>query len=133
MAKLPSFRRIAADVLAKDYPDLAELMIVPLNNFMESVTRALNKQLTFSDNMDAQVITFTSDGTFPVKLRWDRPSKPIALWIGQITRVDGATVGLSTAVTLEWTYTGQIEILDTVGLTSSSTDQHQVTIIGAAG
>jgi hypothetical protein len=83
--------------------------------------------------MDAQVITFTSDGTFPVKLRWDRPSKPIALWIGQITRVDGATVGLSTAVTLEWTYTGQIEILDTVGLTSSSTDQHQVTIIGVTG
>lgn len=135
MARLPSFRRIVADTLAKEYPDLVEAMIAPLNNFMESLTRALNKQITFSDNMDAQVITFTADGTFPIKVRWDRPSKPVALWIGQISRVDGAAVGLTTAVSLEWSYpqVGQIEIIDTVGLTSTSTARHLVTIIGVTG
>jgi len=132
MAKLPSFRRIAADAISKEYPDLAELLIAPLNNFMESLTRALNKQITFSDNIDAQVITLTADGTYPLKVRWDRPSKPVALWIGQITRVDGAAAALASAVTLDWSYNqnAQIEIADIVGLSDSSANQYYITVIG---
>jgi hypothetical protein len=132
MAKLPSFRRIAADAISKEYPDLAELLIAPLNNFMESLTRALNKQITFTDNIDAQVITLTADGTYPLKVRWDRPSKPVALWIGQITRVDGAAAALASAVTLDWSYNqnAQIEIADIVGLSDSSANQYYITVIG---
>jgi hypothetical protein len=135
MAKLHSFRRIAADAISKEYPDLAELLIAPLNNFMESLTRALNKQITFTDNMDAQVITLTADGTYPLKVRWDRPSKPVALWIGQITRVDGAAAALASAVTLDWSYNqnAQIEIADIVGLSDSSANQYYVTVIGVTG
>jgi hypothetical protein len=132
MAKLPSFRRIAADMISKDYPDLSELLVAPLNSFMESVTRALNKQITFSDNMDAQVITLTVDGSYPLKARWDRPSKPVAIWIGQIARVDGAAAALASAVTLDWSYnqSAQIEIANIVGLSASASNQYYVTIIG---
>jgi hypothetical protein len=135
MAKLPSFRRIAADTISKDYPDLAELLIAPLNSFMESVTRALNKQITFSDNIDAQVITLTVDGSYPLKARWDRPSKPVAIWIGQIARVDGAAAALASAVTLDWSYnqSAQIEIANIVGLSASASNQYYVTIIGVVG
>lgn len=135
MARLPSFRRIAADFIAKDYPDLADTLIGPLNNFMESVTRALNKGLTFGDNIDGVIATFTTDGTYPVKIRWDRSQKPVAVWIGQIARVDGAAPALSSAVTLDWSFnqSGQIEIADAVGLSASSTDQYIVTLVGVVG
>lgn len=135
MAKLPSFRRIAADQVSKDYPDLAELLIAPLNNFMESLTRALNKQLNFNDNIDAQVITLTANGIYPLRVKWDRPSKPVALWIGRIARVDGAAAALSAAVTMDWTFNqnGQIEIADFVGLPDSVTNQYLVTVLGVTG
>lgn len=135
MAKLPSFRRIAADQVSKDYPDLAELLIVPLNNFMESLTRALNKQLNFNDNIDAQVITFTASGTYPLKAAWTRPTKPVALWIGRIARVDGAATALAAAVTMDWTFNqnGQIEIANFVGLPDSVTNQYLVTVLGVTG
>lgn len=135
MAQLPSFRRIASDIVAKDYPELAEYLIGPLNNFMESLTRALNKQLTFRDNMDAQVITLTADGTYPLRFRWERPLKPAALWIGQIARVDGAATALAAAVTIDWTYNqnAQVEIADIVGLPDSPTDQFLVTVIAVTG
>jgi hypothetical protein len=135
MAKLPSFRRIAADQVSKDYPDLAELLIAPLNNFMESLTRALNKQINFSDNIDAQVITLTASGTYPLRFKWDRPSKPAAIWIGRIARVDGAAASLAAAVTLDWAFNqnGQIEIADIVGLPDTSADQYYVTVIGVTG
>jgi hypothetical protein len=135
MARLPSFRRIAADFIAKDYPDLADTLISPLNNFMETVTRALNKGITIGDNVDGVIATFSTDGTYPVKIRWDRSQKPAAVWIGQIARVDGAAVGLASAVSIDWSFNqaGQIEIADVVGLSASGTDQYFVTIIGVVG
>jgi hypothetical protein len=135
MARLPSFRRIAADFIAKDYPDLADTLISPLNNFMETVTRALNKGITIGDNVDGVIATFSTDGTYPVKIRWDRSQKPVAVWIGQIARVDGAAVGLASAVSIDWSFNqaGQIEIADVVGLSASGTDQYFVTIIGVVG
>lgn len=134
MAKLPSFKRIIGDALG-EFENLREPLVVPLNAFMESISRALNNRLTFSENMDSQVITFTADGQYPIKLSWERPSRPRAVWIGQISRVDGAPAALSSAVTLDWAFnqSGQIEIADIVGLTPSNSDQYSITIIGVTG
>lgn len=132
MARLPSFRRIVGDLIQKDYPELRDVLVVPLNNFMESITRALNRGLTFSENMDAQVMTFSDDGQYPVKLSWDRLTKPQAVRIGSVLRADGVSVSLANAVSLNWFYNqaGQIEIIEVLGLNASSANTYDIVIIG---
>lgn len=107
----------------------------PINVFIEEVTRALNKRLTFKDNFDGEVKEFLDNGEYPVKLSWSRTQKPTAVWIGRIRRVDGAAVSLSTAITLDWYYnnSGDIEIENIVGLGSSGTDKYYVNIIAVTG
>lgn len=135
MAKLPSFRRIVEDQIASKYPELREALLSPLNNFMESITRALNKRLTFTDNFDAQVSTYVANGDYPVKIAWTRFQKPIGVWIVGIQRTDGQDVSLSAAITLDWAFNQdrQIEIASTAGLSDSASDEYRVTIIGVTG
>jgi hypothetical protein len=134
MAKLPSLKRIISDSLTK-YQDLNEPVFAVLNNFMESVSRALNGNLTFSENMDSQIMSFTDNGVYPIKLAWSRTSKPRAIWLGAISRVDGSDPVLSTAVTPNWKFSqnGQIEIISMVGLSASSTNKYNITLIAITG
>lgn len=135
MAKLPSFRRIVEDQIANKYPELREALLSPLNNFMESVTRSLNKRLTFEDNFDAQVSSYVANGSYPVRIKWTRFSKPIGVWIVSAQRTDGLSASLSSAIYLDWTFNqeNQIEIASTVGLGDSSSDEFLVTVIGVSG
>jgi hypothetical protein len=135
MARLPSFKRIVGDLIQKDYPELRDVLVVPLNNFMESITRALNNRITFGENFDGQVFTTQDSGQYPIKLNWTRPTKPIAVWLGSVLRSDGAEVTLANAVSLNWFYNqdGQIEIIEVLGLSASSADTYDIVIIGVAG
>lgn len=134
MARLPTFKRILGDALGK-FEELREPLVVPLNSFLENVTRALNNRLTFAENFDGQLMQFVADGQYPVKLSWNRTSKPTAVWIGQVSRVDGAAAALSAGLILDWSFnqSGQIEIANIPGLSASSTDQFNITIIGVTG
>jgi hypothetical protein len=135
MAKLPSFRRIVEDQIASKYPELREALLSPLNNFMESITRALSKRLTFEDNFDGQVSTYLANGTYPVKIKWTRFSKPIGVWIVQVQRTDGLSAALTDAVYPDWSFNqeGQIEIASTAGLSDSASDEYLITLIGVTG
>jgi len=110
-------------------------LAAPINVFIEEVTRAFNKRLTFTDNFDGAVKEFLDNGEYPVKLAWGRTSKPTAVWIGRIRRFDGAASSLSAAVTLDWHYndSGEIEIDNIVGLGASSTDKFYINIIAVTG
>lgn len=135
MAKLPSFRRIVEDQIASKYPELREALLSPLNNFMESITRALNKRLTFSDNFDGQVSTYLANGVYPVKIAWTRFEKPIGVWVIAVRRTDGASASLSNAVSVDWAFNQerQIEIASTLGVTDSASDEYEITIVGVTG
>lgn len=134
MAKIPPIKRIVMDSL-EDYEDLREPVFGVLNHFMENVVRAFNNRLTFSENFDGAVLTFQADGNYPLKLGWSRSSKPAAIWIGKVSRVDGRDSNLSSALTLDWSFnqSGQIEISDIVGLPDSPTNKFNITIIGVTG
>ena len=134
MARLPSFKRIITDTLEK-YEDLQQPVFSVLNSFMENVNRVLNNRLTISDNFDGEILTFQDNGTYPLKLAWNRTSSPRAIWIGQIARVDGASVSLPSAVTLNWSFnqSSQIEIAEVTGLSASPSDTYQITIIAITG
>ncbi len=64
--RLPSQKKILREDL-KDAPDWVSGIINPVNNFMESVYQALNKNITFSENIASFVkeISYKTPSTYP--------------------------------------------------------------------
>jgi len=57
--KLPSYRRIFKTDYAEDYQELVEKLAVSINNGFDTVYDALNKKLTFGDNIACTIAEFT--------------------------------------------------------------------------
>lgn len=133
MAQIPTLKKI----LQEEFPDLPWMarLASPINVFIEEVTRAFNKRLTFRDNFNGEVKEFLDNGEYPVKLSWNRTEKPTACWIARIRRVDGAANNLSSAITMDWHFndTGGIQIDNMVGLSASGTDKYYINIIAVTG
>ena len=133
MSRLPTLKKI----LQENFPELPWMnkLATPINVFIEEVTRILNKRLTFSDNFDGEIKEVLVDGNYPLKISWNRNSKPIAVWVGRIRRVDGGSNSFSDAVYMDWNYNNsrEIQIDDIIGLGASSDDKFYVTIIGVVG
>jgi hypothetical protein len=133
VAKLPTFKRI----LPEQFPDLKWLpeFVAPINKFMSEVQDAMNNKLTFQENMNAEVRTVLLDGTYPIKLKWSKPNKPTAAWIGQAREVSGNHTTITTALYLDWEYTteGNFQINNVAGLSASPTDKFNLTILIITG
>ena len=133
MAKLPTIKKI----LPEQFPDLKWMpeFSQHINRFMEEVSRALNNQLTFSENMSAVIKTVQLDGIFPVKFSWTLPSKPVAAWIGQCREVTGEHTVIMTALYLDWEFNndGMFQINGVAGLTPIPTNKFNITIVAITG
>lgn len=120
MAKLPQFKRIVREDF-KDQPWI-EKLLQPLNRFMESVVSALNKQLTFKENMAAQVheFDFTEDNiTYPLKVAWGLKTLPTDMIVTRVVVADGSNP--SAAVWPLWSYDGtSINVSKFYGLDAST-------------
>lgn len=114
MAKLPTQRRVLREDV-KDAPSWIENVLNPLNSFMDSVYRALNRSLTFQDNITSEIRTlrfqtrsdYTSAipltaGFEPLQFVHSLKSKPFGLFIAQIEEVSDTYVPFTSAVTLSW-------------------------------
>ena len=60
MARLPDIKRIRKEDFDKKYYDLLDGLLYAINTFFESVVAALNRGLTFRENMAAQVQDITA-------------------------------------------------------------------------
>jgi len=56
MAKLPNFRRLYSSDFEPDKKDLIDRLGTSLNNAIETLFDALNKKLTFRDNISATIV-----------------------------------------------------------------------------
>ncbi len=128
MSRLPQLKRLVAE----DFPD-QKAWIRPLfsviNSFMESVVATLDRAVTVSENLEAEIktVTFTSVPTAsnPVTLSWGFTASPTALVVGNIV---GAT--LSNAVSIQWTYGGEgLRITNLIGVTPTSTSPISLTLV----
>lgn len=72
MAQLPTTKRITQEELQGDADQKIQTMLRPMNLFFESIYSALNKDLTFAENLDAQItrVEFTVPDTYPRKDTW---------------------------------------------------------------
>lgn len=126
MSKIPLIKRL----MREDYPDQRswiERLISPLNTFMETVSAAMDRNLTVSDNLDCQVITVTvstGDSTlFSAKTR----ARPNGLLVWKVVTLSGSDP--TAAVMPVWTYvasTNSIKITSWLGLAASS--KYQITL-----
>ena len=134
MASIPSFKRILREKFPSDLKWMG-LLLTPLNSFMEDISLALNKRLTISQNMDAELKQITVNGSYPVKVSWGRPSRPTVGLIGKIERSDNSSVSLSNAASLVWSYNqaGQIQIDGMPGLDDTSIKQYKITLVFYTG
>lgn len=128
--KTPSFKKL----IIEKFPEQAGWvggMITPINSFMDDIVNGLNKRLTIRENLNGDILSFTTSGQYPIKIKWDRPTKPTIGWIGGISRVNGATIDLTTAVTLIWSYNqeGQVQIDNLIGLDDSASKTYKITTI----
>ena len=57
--KLPSYRRIFKTDYEEDYQDLVDTLSVSINNGFDTIYDALNKKLTFEDNIACTIAEFT--------------------------------------------------------------------------
>jgi hypothetical protein len=107
VAKLPSVKLLPQS----DYKDqpLLQKLTSSLNQFIIDVVRALDKGLTVSDNMVAQInekALFVSDsaGSFPFAFAWQNPStRPRGCIVVRADTQEGDE-GIFSAVQPKWSY-----------------------------
>lgn len=133
MARLPKQGKI----LAEEFPEekFMPKLLSPINDFFADVVSALNKSLTFKENIAGDVITATIDGVYPLDIRWTNKSRPIAAWIGSCREVTGTHTTFTTPLFLDWEMSsmGAFRINKVVGLTATSSVKFTITIVAITG
>lgn len=131
MATKPTVKQVLTENLptSKDFAWLVPTLVSPLNLFMDQVSRALNRRLTIAENLDGDFKTVTLDGTFPVKIAWDR-AKPKSVIVGGWAQATGTTTAPTATVGIDWTFNQSSEIqIDAVyGITPAATKKYQLTL-----
>lgn len=134
MAGLPKVKRILKEDL-KDAPNWIDRMLYPINLFFDSVYIALNKNITFGDNIKAQVKQFEITGGATADLNTTSFSLSISspmglLLLSCIEQSDNYT-SITNAVTIpSWRVNGTNLLIDSItGLTSGTTYTITVLVI----
>jgi hypothetical protein len=122
MARIPPIKRLSLEDF-KDQIDWIGRLIQPINDFMSSVAFALNKQITWTDNMNGQVVNLdvTINGTNDYPIYFKINSATIkALWVGNCYEVASSPTVNTNAVYIAWELTGsgQVKINNISGLTT---------------
>lgn len=131
MAQLPDLRRIRIEDI-KEPPKWLSLLITPINRFMETVYYALNKDLTFQDNIKSQIETFDveadSINTTGQKLRIKINQKPVGVILLSIVKDSTFFDPVAAAIGIDWTIEDEfVKIQNISGLTA--TENYKVTVL----
>lgn len=133
MAKIPRLKRIVTEDFPSEKSWIGKLLS-PLNDFMESVTAALSKRLTFGENMACQIFELTFDGRFPAKVSWNAQGRPLGVLLLEVRRKsDGAPP--AGAVSLPWTFNQarEVEIPSLPGVTPTNAEPWVVKFVVVEG
>lgn len=136
MAKLPTVRRLAVEDF-QDQKSWIQKLLSPLNDFLLNVVNALSNNLTFAENVSAQVTTIKVEtaaavtagaGTLPnytalrqtVNVKVTTKFKPVGLWVINCQEDSANPTVIPYGVTAYWTYeNNQIKVSSVSGLSPS--------------
>ena len=132
--KLPSQKRILREDL-KGAPDWVNGIIGPVNSFMETVYQAMNKNITFKDNIASFIREFrvTTDATYPTipaVTTFNNELKTKSIGLSTIYAVDSSYNPAPGPVYCAWVEdNGIITISNITGLEPSKTYTIRVMVI----
>lgn len=133
MARLPTNTKI----LPEDFPkqDFMPQLLSPINKFFQDTILALNKGLTFQQNMAAEILTVRSEGVYPLDISWPNRSKAIGAWIVNCREVSGTHTNLTTAIYLDWEHKDSttFRVNNIAGLSATNANQYNITILAITG
>jgi hypothetical protein len=137
MATLPTVRRLVVEDFQQEKKWIGKLFD-PVNNFMESVLSAFNRNLTLKENLAADIVSVTLSSvptaTTPAPVAWALRRAPVAIFVGQVARADGAAFTLSAAVGVQWEFgTKGLQITNLVGLTPTNSAQYTLALVAFTG
>lgn len=114
MAKLPTQKRILREDI-KEAPSWIEKLLYPINSFMELVYSALNKNITFEDNISSsqKTLTFLTLSTYssatpkvegfdPLTFNHNLKYKPSTVILQQIVVSEDLYEVITDPVTIQW-------------------------------
>ncbi len=134
MAKLPSIKRFVAEDFPSEKAWISNFF-QGLNQFLESVVRALDKSLTIADNIDAQLaqVSVSSNGSSALTdssvFKVTTKSRPSNVLVGKVEVVSGSAI--TGAVQPTWEYvpaSNSIKITSFTGLAVNSKYKINLTI-----
>lgn len=134
MAKLPSVRRIAReDLRDKEIPKWVDQLLRLINNFFENVYSALDRNITFNENIRTQEKSFTitagataTDNQYSFLL--DLPIAPSGVWVIKALETDNPTTPVTSAVFVWWRReSNNLYIESIAGLTNGT--KYTITIL----
>ena len=138
MAKLPTLNRILKEDI-KEAPNWIDKVIYPINLFCETIYSALNKNITFQDNIASQIkeVTFKTASTYVsnsdfevVNFLNSLKTRAMGCQILQITEVTGNYIPIKEPVSLDWTeVNGSINIHFVSGLKDNTTYNLRILVI----
>jgi hypothetical protein len=133
MARIPRIQRLVMETFSAQ--PWMEPLVNTLNQFMDEVVSSLDKDLTLTDNMAAEIRTVEVDGTYPLKLAYSLKRRPVSVLVGDVKRSDGVSITLTDAVFVQWSYNqaGQLQIDNVVGITATSSIKYKLTLEIKAG
>lgn len=131
MAKLPTIKRITEEVFPSDVKKWLPKLLAPLNQFMEQLTNALNKNLTVRENFSGDIIEATLDGNFPLNIAYGLKAPPKIAILGSCVEAEGIHSIPLAALYLDWSFSsnGTFQINEVVGLTPSATSKYRINIL----
>lgn len=126
--KLNTINRIRREDLPKA-PEWIDPIINILNNFIEQVYSAFNKDITFSENINCQIKTVLIKYTdFPYKFNCTLKVKPSCVFLGKVEKKSGAHETITNATSIDWLYdAGNIVVYNIAGI--DATSQYYVTML----
>lgn len=130
MAGLPTTKKIYRADLGKDIPVWVDSLLSPLNSFIEQVYTALDRNLTFPENVSSQieVIEFTTKSTYSsgndfeeISIKRKIPRYATFLIIGNVFNFSNPQIKFTTPIFPSWSdENGLIKIRYISGLTNST-------------
>lgn len=134
MAALPPVKSFKREDF-KDAPKWIDRLLTTLNVFMSAVYGALNKTLTFKDNIVSQrqeffVVAGASATDNTAKFLLTMKQKPTGLILLNAVKRVGNYAAIGSAVFIEWTFDGtHVNITSITGLTNGSTYDFTVLMV----
>lgn len=123
MAQLPPIKLISREDIGPDAPAWLDKLLYPINLFMTSIYRSLNKQLT-DDNTKSQLRSFQivgsstpADNVYAFQTTYQ--TTPDEMVLQKIEKTDGQSLILTVAPYVSWNYrNGTLNVLGITGLTT---------------